>query len=67
MRSELQFNIKEDTLEDKITEFKSNEENISEISQFVDGVLEDATVEAQRRIDEKQVRKQITMVFNIFK
>uniref|UniRef100_A0A336LWT0 CSON007356 protein n=1 Tax=Culicoides sonorensis TaxID=179676 RepID=A0A336LWT0_CULSO len=50
MRSELQFQIEnESSLERKILEFKSNEDNMYELNKFIDEVVLDAERQAQNK------------------
>lgn len=58
MKSDIKFNLPntETTLEEKVQQFKEDEEKMQDMHSFMDGLLTEAAEEAQRRQDIKLVR-----------
>lgn len=55
MRSELQFDLDGQSIENKMLEFKANEDKMIEMNKFVDEVLMDAQQLAQQQCDAREV------------
>lgn len=57
MRPDLQFNLVAETnqLDDRIQQFKEDEEKMLEIQDFVNGVLSEAELEVEKKMEIKLV------------